>query len=187
MKTKRNKAWLGAVIGAVGGIAGGLLGASASKKAANRQYELQKEQWETSQKLQNRKDTLAEAQNLSNRYSNQDYVDDLKNRITFKNGGKMNKVNFNKRFKCGGRKKAANGIDWNNVGKSAIDAFGTIGQAIISADTQNYISNKQRNWNVESSNNGVQGNNVGDKFSLKLPSYIDRNSYYKCGGRKRRK
>lgn len=212
-RCKRKKAFIGGIIGAVGGIVGGLLSSSAAKNAADRQYALQKEQWETNQKLQNRKDTLSEAQNLSNRYSDQDYVDELKNKIVFKNGGNMkNKVEYNKLFacggrskkqcggrnkkqcggrskeQCGGRKKAANGIDWNSVGASAANAIGTIGQAMINANTQNYITSKQRNWNVESSNNGDYSNSISKgKSYIKQPSYMDRIDYYKCGGKKRKK
>lgn len=204
-RCKRKKAFIGGIIGAVGGIVGGLLSSSAAKNAADRQYALQKEQWETNQKLQNRKDTLSEAQNLSNRYSDQDYVDELKNKIVFKNGGNMkNKVEYNRLFacggrskkqcggrnkkQCGGRKKAENGIDWNSIGASAANALGTIGTAMINANTQNYITNKQRNWNVESSNNGGYSNSISKgKTYIKQPSYMDRIDYYKCGGKKRKK
>lgn len=212
-RCKRKKAFIGAIIGAVGSIAGGLIGSSASKRAADKQYALQKEQWETNQKLQNRKDTLNIAKTLSNNYLNQDAAREFEQKVTLKNGGRMkNKVEYNKLFacggrskkqcggrnkkqcggrskeQCGGRKKAENGIDWNNIGASSINALSTVGQAMINANTQNYITNKQRNWNVESSNDGGYSNSISKgKTYIKQPSYMDRIDYYKCGGKKRKK
>ena len=70
---KRNKAWLGAVIGAATNIAGSIIGGNAQKKAARAQA-----------RAQNRQATLEMANNLSNAYGDQEYVDDFQNKIAFR-------------------------------------------------------------------------------------------------------
>jgi len=82
---KRKKAVLGAAaivgIGAgvslLSSIGSSLFGSSSQKKLLREQ-----------QKQQNRNDTLTMAQNLTAGYSNQDYVNDYFDRVTFKYGGR---------------------------------------------------------------------------------------------------
>lgn len=85
-KERRNKAFLGAIISAVGGLAGSIINNKAQSKIANEQAI-----------LQNRNDTYQIANNFTNAYADQSYVDDFENRITFKRGGKA-KANDNIRY-----------------------------------------------------------------------------------------
>ena len=79
---KRNKVFLGAVIGGIMNLGTTALGSYLNAKA-------QKEANEQQLAEQNRLNALQTAQNLSNAYSDQSYVDDFNNRITFRAGGKL--------------------------------------------------------------------------------------------------
>ena len=89
---KRRKAFLGAIIGAVTGIAGSAISAASQRKANEKQI-----------KKENYINRNQSANNLSNAYSNEEYVDDFLNKTTFKYGG-------NKTMACGNRKIAEMGI-----------------------------------------------------------------------------
>lgn len=97
---KRNKAMLGAVIGAVGSIATTALSSYLNAKQ-------QKEANEKALAEQNRQNAFATAQNLSEAYSDQSYVDDFNKRITFRAGGKLNLRGYDRIevMKMGGRKR----------------------------------------------------------------------------------
>lgn len=97
---KRNKAFLGAVIGVVGSIASSALSSYLSAKA-------QKEANEKQLAEQNKQNAFASAQNLSEAYSDQSYVDDFNKRITFRAGGKLNLRGYDRIevMKMGGRKR----------------------------------------------------------------------------------
>ena len=148
-KVKRDKAFLGAIIGAVAGIgsaiAGGVIGKHSAEKAQRQQ-----------QIAQNRKDTYSMAQNLSNSYGNQEYVDEFNKRVTFKKGGKMNtkydRLVREKKFACGGRKKACGGrakaacgtrkkAAWGESDTSAlISGLGSAGSSLASAAISSSIN-----------------------------------------------
>ena len=89
---KRKKAFLGAIIGGVMGIAGSAISAASQRKAQEKQI-----------KRENYINRNQSANNLSNAYSNEEYVDDFLNKTTFKYGG-------NKTMACGNRKIAEMGI-----------------------------------------------------------------------------
>lgn len=183
MKTKRynrDKAFLGALIGAGIGLVGTGISSIMNKNSSNKQL---KEQ----QRQQNKNDTLAMAQNLSAGYSDQDYIDDFKNKVTFKNGGVMknnkygDRIKRNKTFKCGSRKKASDGIKFTNEDiSSIINSTGGAASNILSSA-------------INSSNDIVvrPGNMYKSvpKTGIKNPDYIvvaDRNnSLFRCGGRKK--
>lgn len=183
MKTKRynrDKAFLGALIGAGISLVGTGISSIMNKNSSNKQL---KEQ----QRQQNKNDTLAMAQNLSAGYLDQDYIDDFKNKVTFKNGGVMknnkygDRIKRNKTFKCGDRKKASIGINFTNEDISSIinSASGAASNVLGSA--------------INSSSDTVvrQGNMYKSvpKTEIKSPDYIvvaDRNnSLFRCGGRKK--
>ena len=191
-KVKRDKAFLGAVIGAVAGlgssIAGGIMGKNSAKKAQRQQ-----------QIAQNRQDTYTMAQNLSNAYGNQEYVDEFNKRVTFKKGGKMNtkgdRLVREKKFACGGRKKSCGGrtkaaygtrkkAAWGASDTSAlISGLGSAGSNIASAAINSSID---RSPIAKSMFSGKP------KESLERPDYLVNNAtdsgyYYRCGGRKRAK
>lgn len=192
-KVKRNKAFLGAVIGAVANIgstiAGGIMGKNSAEKAQRQQ-----------QITQNRKDTYSMAQNLSNAYGNQEYIDEFNKRVTFKKGGKMNTKNDRlireKKFACGGRKKTA-------CGGRAKAACGTRKKAAWGAeDTSTLISGlSSAGSNLASAaiNSSINRSPIATtQFSGKPKEYLERpdylvnnateNGYYfKAGGCKRSK
>ena len=193
-KVKRNKAFLGAVIGAVAGlgssIIGGVMGKNSAEKAQRQQ-----------QLAQNRQDTYTMAQNLSNAYGNQEYVDEFNKRVTFKKGGKMNtkgdRLVREKKFACGGRKKNTCGgrskaacgtrkkAEWGAEDTSAlISGLGSAGSNIASAAINSSID---RSPIAKSMFSGKP------KESIERPDYLssevitDSAYYFRCGGAKRAK
>lgn len=148
-KVKRNKAFLGAIIGAVAGIGSSILGGVMNKNSSEKAQRQQ-------QIAQNRKDTYSMAQNLSNAYGNQEYVDEFNKRVTFKKGGKMNtkddRLVREKKFACGGRKKACGGrakaacgtrkkAEWGAEDTSAlISGLGSAGSSLASAAINSSIN-----------------------------------------------
>lgn len=186
-KVKRDKAFLGAIIGAVAGIgsaiAGGIMGKHSAEKAQRQQ-----------QIAQNRKDTYSMAQNLSNAYGNQEYVDEFNKRVTFKKGGKMNtkydRLVREKKFACGGRKKACGGrvkaacgtrkkAAWGESDTSAlISGLGSAGSSLASAAISNSIN---RSPIATSQFSGKP------KEYLERPDYLVNNAtengyYFRAGG-----
>lgn len=146
----RNKAFLGAVIGAVGGIAGGIISKRRQKKAAEKAYR-------QAQIDQTRNEGFQQVAAMSSQYANQDYVDEYNNKITFKNGGKVNikrrdtdRITLAKRFKCGGRKKAGLGTDIINDFKNIGQEFkgNNLGNTIV--DSLNGLSNAFNSGNGSS-------------------------------------
>ena len=83
-KCKRKKAFLGAAIGLAGSVVSGLINKNKEKNLLNEQ-----------KKAQNRQNTFAIANALTDSYADRDYVDDFNNRIVMKCGG-------SKKLKCGG-------------------------------------------------------------------------------------
>lgn len=98
MKKKRCKKWLGSIVGSAINLGGSLY-------SANKQAELQEEMIAEQRKNESLNFALQNATNLTNKYSDTSYVDDMKKRISFKNGGSIyaDRINKIKRFKCGGK------------------------------------------------------------------------------------
>lgn len=191
-KVKRDKAFLGAIIGAVAGIgsaiAGGVMGKHSAEKAQRQQ-----------QIAQNRKDTYSMAQNLSNSYGNQEYVDEFNKRVTFKKGGKMNtkydRLVREKKFACGGRKKACGGrakaacgtrkkAAWGGSDTSdLINGLGSAGSSLASAAISSSIN---RSPIATSQFSGKP------KEYIERPDYLVNNAtengyYFRAGGCRRLK
>lgn len=193
-KVKRNKAFLGAIIGAVAGIGSSILGGVINKNSSEKAQRQQ-------QISQNRKDTYSMAQNLSNAYGNQEYVDEFNKRITFKKGGKMNtkddRLIREKKFACGGRKKSCGGrtkvacgtrkkAEWGAEDTSAlINGLGSAGSSLASAAISSSINRSPI---------------ATTQFSGKPKEYLERpdylvnnatdNGYYSifaCGGKRKTK
>lgn len=175
-KYNRNKAFLGAVIGLATNVIGGAISANKKKKAEEAAYKQQQEE-------QNRKDAINQAQVMSQAYSNQDYIDEYKKKITLKNGGKINMNNkYNDRIKrikkyscggrnkyaCGGKKKALFGTEMDNKIGSEIGAasagIGTLADSLFESSTPA----KQ----VKSSD----GFNMNNKTNLTPNSYNNTNN-----------
>lgn len=186
-KVKRDKAFLGAIIGAVAGIGSAIAGGIMSKHSAEKAQRQQ-------QIAQNRKDTYSMAQNLSNSYGNQEYVDEFNKRITFKKGGKMNtkydRLVREKKFACGGRKKACGGrvkaacgtrkkAAWGGSDTSdLISGLGSAGSSLASAAISSSIN---RSPIATSQFSGKP------KEYLERPDYIVNNTtengyYFRAGG-----
>lgn len=191
-KVKRDKAFLGAIIGAVAGIGSAIAGGIMSKHSAEKAQRQQ-------QIAQNRKDTYSMAQNLSNSYGNQEYVDEFNKRITFKKGGKMNtkydRLIREKKFACGGRKKACGGrakaacgtrkkAAWGGSDTSdLISGLGSAGSSLASAAISNSIN---RSPIATSQFSGKP------KEYLERPDYLVNNAtengyYFRAGGCRRLK
>ncbi len=117
----RQKAFIGAAIGAVGNLVGGIISRNKQKKAAEKAYR-------NAQIEQTHNEGVQQAAAISSQYANQDYVEQYRNKITLKNGGKVgmkkktnDRIKVAKTFACGGRKKA-------NLGSEIINDFKNIGQ-----------------------------------------------------------
>lgn len=202
---KRNKAFLGSIIGAVGGIIGSAIGAAKIRKAEEKAFKIQQEE-------QYRQDSLAAAQAMTQSYANQDYVDEYKKKVVLKNGGKMKikKTNYTDRIKnqkkyaCGGRKKAnfgstiANQFSGNNLNDSVggiASGVGSIASALINepsvhkmvkkADGFNYAQKTSLTPNSYSTTQPVTQN-----VNQQVPNnnqYSDRLAQMKLGGCKGKK
>lgn len=192
-KVKRDKAFLGAVIGAVAGIGSTIVGGLMNK---NRSEKTQRQQ----QIVQNKRDTYSMAQNLSNAYGNQEYVDEFNKRVIFKKGGKMNikgdRLIRETKLACGGRKKTACGgktkaacgtrkkAAWGIEDTTAlINGLGSAGNNLASAAINSSID---RNPITTTQFSGKP------KEYIEKPDYLivnatDNGYYYRCGGAKRSK
>lgn len=173
---KRNKAWLGAVIGAATGIAGNIIGGNAQKKAAKAQA-----------RAQNRQATFEMANNLSNAYGDQGYVDDFQNKIIFRNGGRVKRTKLyscggKRKFSCGGRKKyESGGLKLWDGANDLSSIIGGIGNAIGGAIQQNSAASAQRTMIQPVVNPAGMA-----KQEIKKPSYLRDDNIqqqaYRCGG-----
>ena len=181
---KRNKAWLGAVIGTATNIAGSIIGGNAQKKAARAQA-----------RAQNRQATLEMANNLSNAYGDQEYVDDFQNKIAFRNGGRVKRTKLyscggkrkfscggKRKFSCGGRKRYEDGglKLWdgaNDLGSVISD----VGSAVGGVIQQNGAASAQRTMIQPVVNTAGTA-----KQEIKKPSYLRSDNVqqqaYRCGG-----
>ena len=178
MKTiiKRDKAWLGAVIGAAAGIAGSIIGGNKQKKAAQAQA-----------RAQNKQATLEMANNFSNAYGDQEYVDDFQNKITFRNGGRVKRTKLyscggKRKFSCGGRKKYGDGglKLWDGV-NDLNSIIGGIGNSVGNVIQQSGAANAQKTMIQPVVNTaGIA------KQEIKKPSYLRNDNIqqqaYRCGG-----
>lgn len=194
-KVKRDKAFIGAAIGSVAGIASSIFGGISQKKAAQQQA-----------KAQNRSDTYAMADNLSEGYGDQEYADDFKQKITFKAGGmcKGDRVKIAKKMKCGGRiKKEAGGEDdekgWtandtgaaiSGIGSAVGNVLGTIiGSGTKSVSSLKGIGNSVAKTEIKTTDysNANQMPTVADVN--KNTNYNDRmqmQNVLRCGGKRKR-
>lgn len=138
---KRDKAFLGSIIGAVGGVISSAIGAAKRRKAEEKAFKMQQEE-------QYRQDSLAAAQAMTQSYANQDYVDEYKKKVILKNGGKMktkqgnytDRIKNQKKYACGGRKKAnfgstiANQFSGNNLNDTVggiVSGIGSFANSLI--------------------------------------------------------
>lgn len=198
---KRNKAFIGAIIGAVGNIVGSAISANKKKKAEEKAFKMQQEE-------QYRQDSLAAAQAMTQSYSNQDYVDEYKKKIVLKNGGKMkikksnytDRIKNQKKYACGGRKKAnfgstiANQFSGdnlnNNVGGIA-SGIGSVTTALINSSSAPKMVKKADGFKYEQKTSLTPNNySTNQDVNQQVPNnnqYSDRIAQMKLGGCKNKK
>lgn len=187
---KRKKAWIGALIGGALSILGGVGSSIVSKNAQEKALAKQ-------QREQAKQDTFEMAQNLTAGYGNQDYADEFQKKITFKNGGiakskYTDRIKYNKKFACGGRKKANLGAD---IISNLMGAIGNVSSAAIQASTNNNpikenisIPNipkteiKTPNYQVKEHSNAFSTTNN----NYVIDNIMNNKRMFKCGGKKRK-
>ena len=170
---KRDKAFLGSIIGAVGGVIGSAIGAAKRKKAEKKAFKMQQEE-------QYRQDSLAAAQAMTQSYANQDYVDEYKKKVVLKNGGKMktkqdnytDRIKNQKKYACGGRKKAAFGTWTNDTTNTLIGTVGNVvGNAIAGSGgytpTSKLLNYKTNTYKTYKPAELEVYDNVADKFNVR--------------------
>ena len=171
-KCKRKKAFIGT-------IAGSVIGAGLQIVASAIQANKERKAMEEQQQMQNKLDATKQAAALTSAYGNQEYVDDFKKKVALKAGGKYKRVNNSdritkeKQFKCGGRKKAEEGIEVKSegLGVSSITSAITSGIAsiataamqpkkrIIQSETMDAVTktnNGTKDYQVDANGNVIQ-------------------------------
>lgn len=145
----RDKAFLGAVIGGVANITGGIISKRKQKKAQEKAYRQAQEE-------QTKQEGFQQAAAMTSQYANQDYVDQYKDKITLKNGGKVSmnnkysdRITRAKKFACGGRKKA-------NFGSTILGEIKNIGQEFQGDNLNNNINSIASGITSAVSGNGVK-------------------------------
>ena len=202
---KRDKAFIGAIIGAVGNIVGSAISANKKKKAEEKAFKMQQEE-------QYRQDSLAAAQAMTQSYANQDYVDEYKKKVVLKNGGKMktkqgnytDRIKNQKKYACGGRKKAnfgstiANQFTGNNLNDNVggiASGIGSITSALINGPSTPKMIKKADGFNYEQKtsltpNSYSTTQPVTQNVNQQVPNnnqYFDRLVQMKLGGCKGQK
>lgn len=172
---KRKKAFIGTAIAA----GASLLGSAVSGIINARQI---KKQNELAAAEANRQAMYQKANALSQVANEQDYVDEYKNKIVMKAGGKYNdRMKQVKRYACGGRKKAEVGTTGSNKGLISTDVVSGIingATSLIQPVITNALSVDKT---IPTANNFTT---VG-KTNTTDNGYYDRLKRYKCGGRKK--
>lgn len=171
---ERKKAWLGAAISGLLSIGSSIFGNSQANKAA-------KEQQAEMQRLQNIKDSHMIANNISNAYADQSYVNDTyKNRVAaYGTSKKIKSSKTNKRIKAG---LGWTSDDTNSVISSIGSSFSNMNNAINEARRakMNNISTKEA-LPINAKTEVVSPDYIDDS------EYIDRLLMLKFGGRCKRK
>lgn len=198
---ERPKAFLGAIIGAAAGIAGNII--SAKKKAKAEEAAFQQAQGE-----QNRNDGIQQANAMTAAYANQDYVNQYKDKIKLKNGGKMkvkvgdssDRIVNAKKFALGGKMSSMNDgpkpkRDTTNVkslqvnGKIMVEkkdgSVGEWGNDIPNTNQSTVTSNILKRLSDKALGKDNTYNSVRDQRQSKTPNTIKPSSQYKAGGRKK--
>ena len=195
----RNKAFLGAIIGGVSNIIGGVISRRKQRKAQ-----------EKAQAQQTELEGYQQAAAMSSAYANQDYVNEYRNKITLKNGGKVktnDRIKVAKKFACGGRKKANLGTNVREQYKcggkrtkgllgvsDAIKGVGTIVNSAIAQPQQQVKRSigyayapktdiKDNSYQVDANNNPI--NTVNTNITSDRQYYDDRIQRAKFGTKRK--
>lgn len=132
----RDKKFIGAAIGAVANVAGGVIGAIKKKKQAAKQ----KEQLAIQEQNQMAIDAQQQAAAMSSSMADQNYVNDVKSKLGYKNGGKIkgkDRIVVAKKYAMGGRSKKLFGMNDEQMAKAnqAVSLFDTVGTAVTNIAT----------------------------------------------------
>jgi hypothetical protein len=190
-KIVRNKAFLGAIVGGIASAIGSGISARKQRKAQEKAYK-------EAQAEQTKQEGFQQAASMSSTYANQDYVNQYRDKITLKNGGKVktnDRIKVAKKFACGGRKKANFGDSIKNDFKSIKTEFNRDNLGNTIADITNGITGAISNGFSMSS-----GNKYNPAASVSTTTSIERNKQiaqdandaktqrgtYKCGGRRKK-
>lgn len=195
----RNKAFLGAIIGTVSNVIGGAISRRKQRKAQ-----------EKAQAQQTELEGYQQAAAMSSAYANQDYVNEYRNKITLKNGGKVktnDRIKVAKKFACGGRKKANLGTNVREQYKcggkrtkgllgvsDAVKGVGTIVNSAIAQPQQQVKRSvgyayapktdvKDNSYQVDANNNPV--NAINTNIMDNRPYYDDRIQRAKFGTKRK--
>ena len=132
-KIKKKKAMVGTIISLIGTAAGIASGITNSVQ----QQKLAQEQRDREQALLNQNQALADANVLSQEQNNQQYVQQMNSRVSFKCGGKK-KI-----------KKANLGVEWKDMNTSQkLDTIGGIGNALSSVVNLGLSLGNKQNYNI---------------------------------------
>lgn len=195
---KRHKAFIGAAVGATAQLVGGIVGGIKQKKAAKEQAKEDAKQ----QAIQDTVNAQQQASAMSSSYNDQDYVDDVKNKISLKNGGTVktkDRIKYAKDYNLVSRKKAAFGAAVKEGTAAASGASGLIGSILgkpkvekaknISAgysygEPKKVITPNSYMTDIDNNSiNSTTTNGVSNTVNLNDPRYKDRLSMAKMGKR----
>lgn len=107
---KRDKKFIGAAIGAVANIAGGIIGGAKRRRAERKARQANQRNIAQQAEVEN----ADRANALSQMYADQEYVDEFKDKISLKNGGKVkgkDRIKIAKKYAMGGRSKKVYGTN----------------------------------------------------------------------------
>lgn len=133
----RDKKFIGAAIGAVANIAGGIIGAKKKKKQAQKQQDANDRNIAAQAEIEAQQQAAA----MSSSYENQDYVNEFKNKISLKNGGKLkgkDRIAVAKKYAMGGRRKKLFGMSDETTRKvtNGIKIFDNLATIGVNAATR---------------------------------------------------
>ena len=198
----RDKAFLGSIIGGAASVIGGVASSIMQKKAEERKLKQQ-------QSEQNKLEGIQQANAMTSSYANQDYINDYRKKISLKNGGIIennkytDRVKQSNKFRCGGRKKAINGIEEALTGVTG-GINGIINSIINKPSSKNTIQKsngfsyqnpktnlQQNDYQLDNNNNSINTlNNINTPETITNqinPEYKDRLMTAKMGTKLRRK
>lgn len=161
----KRKAFIGALIGAGVSIASSLIGGAIQRKK-------EAQARAAAQIAQNKQAAYNMADNLTNQYANQEYVDEMNKRIEFAAGGELNKANYRvrrpKQYKFGGDNA-------NNLINAGASGIGTILNSALNNQQEDIES---RPITLTAAKNSIVPNSY-----VSLPEYYNRLRAFRLGGR----
>lgn len=172
----KRKAFIGALIGTGVSLASSLIGGAIQRR---KEAALRRE----NQIAQNKQAAYSMADNLTNQYANQEYVDEMNKRIEFAAGGELNKANYRfrrpKQYGFGGEDSSNHN---NNNEANASNIINSIGNG-ISSIVNATMSNPQNAIKTENVALTPAKTNIVPNSYVSLPEYYNRLRAFRLGGR----